>query len=408
MDLVKDAFIILYFLATTDGNIDPRETLIIADFIKRQHGQLNFIPSQTILDLETLKGDRRIDEYDRALFSFKNGSSVQDRLTMLTFAADLTAADGVITEGEKVLFQDMAKVWGIDLQKFFQQAGVAVSPSALPFAAPLPQHKPVETFCEPIQTLMAYSQQRAGVNEVLRSLVSHRGWFAPLVMFITEGKQDINVDHLLMFSTEVYMKAGDLWLFTDRASALRAQAINAPIGSYSGVMSGTELFGKIPADIKNIHINPCSPLEQRWSFMDGTSIELARLWSEVIVLEEKIGQWQYLGKPDLKALADYRGFITITNASNEIFLIKEIDPTMPIAAAIFTSPDSAQLFLSKLPPEQSATLKQITINGETLLNDLPAMQIRRQNNLPPLSLDGAVINANGPGTFYMLRFSDIQ
>ncbi|MCY7345931.1 MAG: TerB family tellurite resistance protein [Pyrinomonadaceae bacterium] len=608
MNLVKDAFVILYFLASTDGNIDPQEMAVIAEFITLQHGKIDFNPSQTILDLGMLSGDGRIKEYDRALHGFKNASTAQDRLTMLDFATNLARADGVIAEGEKILFQDMAQVWGIDLQKYAQPAAAAVSaPAVAPVAAndtetnracyqawllgsaystylskvpllgsalcqadfeaakaaadvigltfkpfqsldvgglpvsfgemmagnffreeslslveqmdgrylskkvssyfliiakcnltlaPIADAHEAEsvlneilrlsihteipdesieelvstvrhgvrnfsafedsvtkflynrmngeknsveqnvfrendqtnefksaaqtaaeqsptstTTCAFIQTLLASKQQRADDSEVMRSMINHRGWFVPLEMFYRKGEKKIRIEKMMVISTERHIKAGELWLFTDFESVLRAQAANAQIGSYGGVMSGTELFGKIPADIQAIHINPCSPTEQRWSFFevpssDTPSIELARCWSDIIVLEEKIAQWQP-GKPDLKAIADFRGFITFTDSSNEYVFFKECNQGMRIAAPIFTFLDSADKFLASLPPEKRSTLKQIIIDGQTLLNEYPKIQIKMPDNQPPASFDGAVINAFGPGAFYELRFSDL-
>jgi len=445
-NLIKHAFIILYYLASGDGSIDERETKVIADFLNTQHGGLNFDVRQTVLEWAALSFDGRIKEYRRALFGLKNGASEQERETILHFACALTTADGAISEGERRVFQNIARTWEIDLQKFFADLGIAAPPSAPPAPPVVPGLKFVPdtlsrrsaeppfgepnkaanqnqtaaqssgqspkpaaaTVRTPIETLAAYGEQRASVHEVLRSLVSHRGWFAPLGWFVGEGENnEIDVDSLVIVSAESHLKSNELWLFTDHAAVLRAQEVNAPIGTYAGAMSGAELFGKIPANINVIHINQCSPHEQTWSFLDETSVELARLWSEVIALEEKIEQWQP-DKPDLTALGNYRGFVTVVNAAtNGIFLIKEFSEEMRIAAPVFTAPDSAEKFLKNLPPEKSAELKQITINGDTLLNDLPNMKIEMPNNQSPASFDGAVINACGPGAFYIFRFSDI-
>ncbi len=784
MNLIKDAFALLYFLAGADGQVDKREMDIIVDFINRQHGQLNFDPHQTMSDLAALSSEARFEAYDRAVAAFKDHSSIEDRHTLMNFAADLAAADGAITGNEQILFQNMAEVFGIDLQTFFQQPKSVVAPAAgtaangtdtnracyqawllgsaystylskvpllgsalcqadfdaakvaadvmgltikplegldvaglpasfgemmagnffteesqriveqmnrqsgsdkvssyfliiakcnltlarleraheaeavlneilrlsvhteipdesieelvltvrhgvrdfsafedsvtkflfartAPPASPAPaappddeairktdqgnffawslgsslalyalaeaylnpvlaaKHfekaqtaalamglyinpltgmtgdvrsnqilmlvyllnqdglrlanemdakygtmvsayfyiviyaynlllmitpetyldsilslkphteipdefflpitsairqavkyevlqptvtefdrsiskflynrmngeknsieknisqennqpndfksaaqtavttpNPSETLSAPLQILSAYSQGRAGNDEVLRSLISHRGWFAPVEMFYREGEDVIDIEKGVS-TDERHIKAGELWLFTDYESVIRAVDANAQIGAYGGTISGTELFGKIPADIKSISINPGSPREKTWSFFEQGSVELARLWSEVITLEEKIEQWQP-DKPDLTALGNYRGFVTVVNAeTNGIFLIKEFSEEMRIAAPVFTAPDSADKFLKNLPPEKSAALKQITINGHTLLNDLPNMKIEMPNNQPPRSFDGAIINAYGPGAFYIFRFGDI-
>ena len=127
---VKDAFTILYFLASVDGEIDERELQIIVDFTNRQRGQINFDARRTIMDLAALTGAGRIAEYDRALFDFKKSSSTQDRVAILDLAVKLAAADGAVADGEKILFEDMASVWEIDLQAYFKEAGVSYTPRA--------------------------------------------------------------------------------------------------------------------------------------------------------------------------------------------------------------------------------------------------------------------------------------
>ncbi len=644
MNTVKDAFAILYFLASADGQVDERETQIIVDFINRQQGQLNFDSRQTVTELAALTDEARIETYDRALFGFRDNSSMQDRYTLMHFAADLAAADGAISENEKILFQDMAKVWGVDTQALFQQSRNFVQSTAAPPVAPTltvtttginyvntpaapatvaaapaeassqktnraiyfawslgsslasdsiamthinaaqtephferaqmsamglgitvnrltgmthdqisndakaslhlladegrriaeqidalhggtissyfkmivrchllllfyndrlehrksnqslldnvlslkpdtiipdaffqplisavrenvawfvfkpivyefdravgeflheridgekntvekmpaeenhqtpdfkstaqttqtaaqPSPNPPVTLSEPLQTLAAYSQGRAGNDRVLRALVDHQGWYVPLQLFLKTAEDKSRQKKVVFISAEDRVKESEIRLFTDYASLMRAAAANAPIGSYAGAINGTELFGLIPTGIKSIRINPYSPVEQTWSFLDETSVEMVRLWSEVIALEEKLKYFQP-GKPDLAALSSYHGFITIVNAeTNSIFLIKEFNEEMRIAAPVFTAPDSADRFLASLPPEKSRALKQITINGDTLLNDLPNMKIEMPNEQPSRSFDGAVINAYGPGVFHILRFDDIR
>ncbi len=130
LNSIKDAFALLYFLASSDGQIDVREMDIIVDFLSRQHGQLNFDPRQTMSDLAALSSEARIEAYDRAVVAFKAHSSIEDRHTLMHLAAKLALADGSITGNEKILFQDMAKVWDIDLQTFFQQSKSVVAPAA--------------------------------------------------------------------------------------------------------------------------------------------------------------------------------------------------------------------------------------------------------------------------------------
>jgi hypothetical protein len=60
------------------------------------------------------------------------------------------------------------------------------------------------------QLLLAYSQQRASTNDVMRSLLSHRDWFAPLALFAQDGGQARSVDGIMVLSTEGRITPGEL------------------------------------------------------------------------------------------------------------------------------------------------------------------------------------------------------
>ena len=130
MDLAKDAFIVLFCLAGSDGNLDKREQDIIFDFLNSQTaclGQIDFDPQQVYSELAAQSVEGQIEAFSNALQNFKTHSSEQVRSAMLDAAAEVAAADGAITDGEKRLFQTMAAVWEIDLQEFLRQHGVPVA-----------------------------------------------------------------------------------------------------------------------------------------------------------------------------------------------------------------------------------------------------------------------------------------
>lgn len=129
---IENAFIVLYFLAGIDGRIDEREIVIIADFLKRQAGALNFDPRQTMSKFDALDGEARLNEYNRALIGLKTGTNAQERSGILRFACDLAVAGGSISEREKSLFQSIAHTLEIDLQKFFEQMGILAAPPSPP------------------------------------------------------------------------------------------------------------------------------------------------------------------------------------------------------------------------------------------------------------------------------------
>jgi hypothetical protein len=247
----------------------------------------------------------------------------------------------------------------------------------------------------PAQTLLAYSQKRASTNEVMRSLTSHRGWFAPLTLFAAGGEEPRRVDSMLILSPEAQITPGELWVFTDREAALRAQAAGALLGSYAGGMAGTELFRNVPAGTKTVRVNPGSPLEQTWTFRDGGGIEAGRIWADAITLEDEFGRWRQTGAPDRAAFVNYRAFLTLDHPSGVVVTLPN-HSGMANPAAAFTAPDCAETFLSEVGEEQSAGLRLVTIGGGTLLE-----------NASVLGIDGLVINLFGPGATCALPFDAI-
>src|SRR5687767_9556341 len=102
-----------------------------------------------------------------------------------------------------------------------------------------------ESLSEPVRVLIDYSRKRVGDNEVMRALASHKGWLAPALIFAQAGEQDLLLDSMVLFGMETRLPPCELWVFTDRAAAERAQAAGALLGPYAADIAGTELFGKI-------------------------------------------------------------------------------------------------------------------------------------------------------------------
>lgn len=244
----------------------------------------------------------------------------------------------------------------------------------------------------PKQVLTAFSQKRAGTNEVLRSLVSHQNWLAPLTMLAHGGEQKRTVKSVMVLSAEAHITPGELWLFTDAEAALRAQAAGALPGSYAGGISGTEVFRNIPAGVKTVRVNPGSAVEETWMFQDGGGIEAAQLWAEAVALEESFEQWERDGRPDKTAFINYRAFLAFNHSSGPVITLPN-QFGMSNPAVTFTAPDCALMFLSRLSEEQRAELRQATVDGNTLLQESAR-----------LGIDGVIINVFGPGATYSLPF----
>jgi len=250
-----------------------------------------------------------------------------------------------------------------------------------------------ETMSGPVQKLLAYSQERASMSEVMRSLISHDGWLVPLEFAAQGVEQTRSAGSAEILSTEAHLPSDKLWIFTDRKAAYVAQAKGAMLGTYAGGIRGTELFRKINADIKLVLVNPGSPTERTWMFQDGGGIEAAKIWADAISLEESFERWGQTGEPDREAVLNYRAFMTFDFSSGPVVTLPN-QGGMSSPAAAFTAPDCAEMFLSKLSEEQRAGLRRVTIDGRTLLE-----------KSPQLGIDGLLINAFGPGATYAFPFN---
>jgi hypothetical protein len=259
--------------------------------------------------------------------------------------------------------------------------------------APAQPMTPLETISGPVQMLLAYSRKRANTNDVMRSLIRHRSWVAPLGLFAQGGEQVRRVKSALILSPEPRIPPDELWIFTDHEATLRAQSAGALLGSYASGMAGTELFRNIPSDTKTVRVNPDSPLEYTWTLRDGGGIEAGKIWADAIALEDSFEQWRQAGKPDKTAFINYRAFLTFDHVSGPVITLPG-HSGMSNPAAAFTAPDCADMFLSNLSEEQSAEMRRVTVGGNKLLEQARA-----------LGIDGLIINVFGPGVTYALPFS---
>ncbi len=217
-------------------------------------------------------------------------------------------------------------------------------------------------------------------------------WIVPLEMFAREGDSKLRIEKMMVLSSERIAPADELWIFTDEEAALLGQAKNPSLGTYGGGMSGSELFCKIPPNIKIIYINPGSPEKFNWYFQTGGGIEGARLWARSVALEDQFSEWERTGVFDETAFAGFP-FITFQYAAGGVMMLPYESLTVN-RAAVFTAPDCVEKFLSRFSEGQRAQIKEVTVEGATMLRQLPE-----------LGVDGMVVNIVGPGATFVHDFA---
>lgn len=249
----------------------------------------------------------------------------------------------------------------------------------------------------PVRVLKGYSVGRAGANEVMRALTTHRGWFVPVTLFARGGgPQPRTADSVLVLGSGAQVTAGELWVFTDREAALRAQAAGAQLGAYAGGIGGVELFRSVPTGTAVVRVNPGSPVEETWTLRAGGGIEAGYVWADAVSLEESFGVWEQTGKPDEASFVRYRAFLTLDHPTGQVVTLPG-HAGMTNPAAAFTAPDCLEAFMARLGEGQREGLRAATVAGGTLLSRSKA-----------LGIDGLVINLFGPGAAYALPFSSFD
>lgn len=236
-----------------------------------------------------------------------------------------------------------------------------------------------------------FGRKVVGMSEVLRALVSHREWLVPLEMFAREGESKRRIEKMLVLGSERIAPADELWIFTDEEAALEAHAKHPLLGTYGGGMSGTELFGKIPPNVKLVSINPGSPEKYSWYFQTGGGIEAARMWAKAIALEDRFAEWEQIGAFDEQAFDEFP-CITFNRVSGGVLLLPYESGTVS-RAAVFTAPDCVEKFLSRFSESQRAQLTEATVEGAAMLKQLLE-----------LGADGIVFNIFGPGATFVHDF----
>ncbi|MFL6255288.1 MAG: hypothetical protein ACJ74T_09705 [Pyrinomonadaceae bacterium] len=248
---------------------------------------------------------------------------------------------------------------------------------------------PSEVTQDPTDVLAAFGEGRANAHDVMRALVSHRGWLVPLG-FLAECRGDgARADSILILSHEAQVPPGNLWLFTDEEAALLAQSKGAMLGAYASGMSGTELFGAVGSQYQTVYVNPGSPPARTWLFQEGSATDVGSLWAAAVALEESFAGWQATGEPDLRALEGYRAFTVYNHASGPVITLPGRGG-MSNPAVAFTAPDCAEAFLKLLSEEQRAQMRPAMSDGKSLLGDT----LR--------GIDGLLFNPFGPGATYAL------
>ena len=232
---------------------------------------------------------------------------------------------------------------------------------------------------QPIDTLVAFSQQKADIETVMRALVEHRDWHVPVLALGREFAEG-----LIIYASEFSVPLAPLHVFTDRASADRGvqKLGHRAMGIYASGVSGVEMFGRLRdlKDVQALAVNVANPPSEQWYVKSG-AFGLCGSWSDAVALEAALDA----DAPDLRSRMKRAAWLVPIARSDKTIVQAEVSGQGP-HAFLFSAPDRLQQFLAGLSPDQAAQCDRAVLQGEGLF----ALLART-------TLGGVLVNASSPG-----------
>lgn len=142
------------------------------------------------------------------------------------------------------------------------------------------------------QVLADYARGEASESDVVRALLTHDGWHAPM-LWLDETFPDRKV-YDSMIPTPALGQApapGGLWLFTDAAQVQVAIDAGAAFAAAAGPVRGVDLFGALGSGVSEVRVNPAGPAEQAWSLgVDSAVVDFLDRWISALQIEASLNE----------------------------------------------------------------------------------------------------------------------
>ena len=138
--------------------------------------------------------------------------------------------------------------------------------------------------------LADYAGGEASETDVVRALLAHDGWYAPMI-WLNETFPDREV-YDSMIPTPALGQApapGDLWLFTDADQVKAAIDSGAAFAAAGGPMRGADVFGALSRTVSEIRVNPAGPGVHGWSIgIDDAVLDFFARWIGALEIEASL------------------------------------------------------------------------------------------------------------------------
>lgn len=202
----------------------------------------------------------------------------------------------------------------------------------------------------PRAALREFSLKNIDVHRLVRALVEHDGWLVPAT-FLADAFGVEAFEDLTVFGDDTAIPEGEVWLFSDGESALRAVAAGGSVGPCEGGLSGCDLFASWSPELGTVEFNPGSPAEESLTLQaDGT--DLLTMWANVVRLERAFAANPKVDDEDLHTeLFAFEDFLVLvdTGTNSPVFYR---DRKYQRAMVVCTAPDNVDDFLDVFAGER--------------------------------------------------------
>ncbi|WP_194895512.1 SseB family protein [Catenulispora pinisilvae] len=140
--------------------------------------------------------------------------------------------------------------------------------------------------------LADYARGEASESDVVRALLAHDGWYAPM-LWLSEVFPDRKV-YDSMIPTPALGQApapGRLWVFTDAEQVAAAIEAGSAFAAAGGPVRGVELFGALGNSVSEIQVNPAGLAEHGWSVgIDDAVLDFLARWIGALEVETSLSE----------------------------------------------------------------------------------------------------------------------
>lgn len=198
----------------------------------------------------------------------------------------------------------------------------------------------------------------ADIDQVMRSLAEHDGWFVPVEYGHQAWGQSV-FDQTIPIPDRGPLAM--LSVFTDAEAAALGEA--SVSGDYGGPVAGATLLQYLDPGLSSLFVNPGSPREHQW-YIEASGFEIAAGWGTAIAVERALANWGNTVMPRSELL-NHRFQLLIERelqAPAQVFL-PDIDG---VVAVCFTASDRTAEFVASLPPPTRGLADIAPIEGRGL------------------------------------------